>query len=424
MKYLKKFKLFEQLFYSNDIAQILEYIDDEPVARLLMKLQSDVDFYDDDEFVNYLDISDNPEMIKFLPTKDRGEDDELNYEKTKMPTRIGRIINQILNRVKRYFTLKTEHDVIVSEDVQEKNHFTLIIPRIRNNPKHTFIFDNEGEPSKITITIEGVTRGVYYQLPQKQVFQAKLKKYTKSFAYNKGVFYFIEIEADESFSKFRGLELKAELEATTNINIKESQIESFVRKFTGYIKSNKSGPDAKIEIVKGEEIRYWYDCKNYKSYKGQLGSSCMASEDCTKFMDIYCENKDVVSMLILKQEGKLVGRALLWKLSNGNYFMDRVYTALDADREVFYNYAIEKEYFYKKGPEIYKKKSIQNNRREFAVAIKHVDYDYYPYLDTFKYLEKKGKGGVLTIVPINYEYTLVLNRTDGGVSYLEEGETL
>ena len=72
---------------------------------------------------------------------------------------------------------------------------------------------------------------------------------------------------------------------------------------------------------------------------------------------IYTENPDVCKMLILIEDDKLIGRALVWKLSSikiygkdpvqDSWFMDRQYTIKDSDVEKFRNYAKEKGWIYK-----------------------------------------------------------------------------
>jgi len=42
---------------------------------------------------------------------------------------------------------------------------------------------------------------------------------------------------------------------------------------------NKNALD-NFEIVKGKDIRYWYNVDNYSQVKGQLGSSCMRYDYC------------------------------------------------------------------------------------------------------------------------------------------------
>jgi hypothetical protein len=47
--------------------------------------------------------------------------------------------------------------------------------------------------------------------------------------------------------------------------------------------------------------------------EGQLGSSCMARR---KYLSLYENNPDVCQMLILTEDDKLIGRAIVWKVKS------------------------------------------------------------------------------------------------------------
>jgi hypothetical protein len=88
--------------------------------------------------------------------------------------------------------------------------------------------------------------------------------------------------------------------------------------------------------------------------EGTLGNSCMAKK--SGIFNIYTENPEMCQLLILlNEEDKLIGRALIWKLKSLNIhksdeeviFMDRQYSILESDVEKFRNYAKEKGWSYK-----------------------------------------------------------------------------
>ena len=92
--------------------------------------------------------------------------------------------------------------------------------------------------------------------------------------------------------------------------------------------------------------------KNYFSSHGALGGSCMADEGKSTFR-VYTENQKKVQLLILIDgDGKIHGRALVWKLKESpceaKYFMDRVYTNRDSDVNRFKDFANNEGWFYKK----------------------------------------------------------------------------
>jgi hypothetical protein len=67
-------------------------------------------------------------------------------------------------------------------------------------------------------------------------------------------------------------------------------------------------------LVSGSDISKWYSCDNYKDMEGQLGSSCMARK--RNIFSIYENNPDVCQMLILTEDDKLIGRAIVWKVKS------------------------------------------------------------------------------------------------------------
>ena len=133
-----------------------------------------------------------------------------------------------------------------------------------------------------------------------------------------------------------------------------------------------------IEFVDGEDIRYWYLEKNYLLYEvGSLGKSCMRHDHCQQFLDIYVDNPNICKLMIYKVDDRISMRALLWTLSDGSMYLDRVYSNSEADAIILMNYAKEKGWRYfdtsVATPDIYIKTPLI--------------YAEYPYMDTFKYLD-------------------------------------
>jgi hypothetical protein len=122
----------------------------------------------------------------------------------------------------------------------------------------------------------------------------------------------------------------------------DKEIEEFVNLY----KSTHTKEKNKFKIVKGDEIKEWYDEDCYADSKGTLGGSCMRDVP-GKYFNLYAKNEKVCSLLIYIDENKkLIGRALVWKLSespcDAKYFMDRIYCNNDSDVIKFKNYAEEK----------------------------------------------------------------------------------
>ena len=186
----------------------------------------------------------------------------------------------------------------------------------------------------------------------------------------------------------------------SNPDIKDDTIQKFADKFIGRIpKTGEGESGGEFKIVSGDDIKFWYDRKNTKLKSGsELDKSCMAQGYKLRFMDFYCQNSSIKLVIKLDGDGKLVARALLWKLescSDGkSWFLDRCYCNDNSDEVAIYE-------FLKSNPEY-----ANLNRRESkkinagAGCIMTVKLDaaiskYYPYLDTFKFLYIKYEDGKL-----------------------------
>jgi hypothetical protein len=175
---------------------------------------------------------------------------------------------------------------------------------------------------------------------------------------------------------------------------KDKDFEDFVNAY----KASKVDTSKEFRLVNGEDIHKYYQMKNYYSSHGALGGSCMADEGKSKFR-VYTENKKKVQLLILiDSDGKIHGRALVWKLKESpceaKYFMDRVYTNADSDVIKFKMFAEEKGFLYKQKNNsyiednikfMYKGKSLMG---EVKVKLDG-DFKNYPFIDTLCFLSKK-----------------------------------
>jgi hypothetical protein len=163
------------------------------------------------------------------------------------------------------------------------------------------------------------------------------------------------------------------------VNVIPADIERFVNKYKTAWKEEKTPKDP-IQLVSGEDIKYWYHVKNYQDEdSGQLGNSCMRYPRCQSFFRIYTDNPDVCQLaILLDDDDKLIGRCLVWKTMNGGVYIDRIYTRHDNDVEFMYNKLIKK----------------------FPNALSHYNYDHeedyisvklsFDYTDEFK----KSRGDV------------------------------
>lgn len=163
--------------------------------------------------------------------------------------------------------------------------------------------------------------------------------------------------------------------------LEPSEIEKFVNTYKSRFDSLKSG-ESRFEEVSGEIIKHWYSSDNYESVSGQLGNSCMRSPRYKNFFNIYTQNPEVCSLLILRSAenyDKICGRALVWKLSDGKTYMDRVYVIRDSDFQSYDDYAKKRGWL---NEESMGYKDFSN----MVVKLKHWKFEQYPYMDTFKCL--------------------------------------
>ena len=218
---------------------------------------------------------------------------------------------------------------------------------------------------------------------------------------------------------------------------KDKDVEDFVNK----MKAASSLKGEEFELVDGKDIEFWYKEDNYAEVKGSLGNSCMRNE--SGIFRIYTDNPEVCKMLILKENDRLLGRALIWKLNSikewrgtdkieSEYFMDRQYTIKDSDVEKFRNYAKEKGWLYKTYNNHYSflgvtKPDGDDIKADMTVQVKKADsydYDYgrYPYLDTFRrYNPQTGIFYNDEDEDSDNEGMYILDDTGGGYRTIEGG---
>lgn len=443
MKLLKKFdefELFEKLFFSNDLSDIITqmYKEDKVAQFLYLLSYRNQDLYDDDEDLNYIDLSNEINKLSFVLKRRKAEDHDLIFNQNSMPTRIGKVINKIYTSVKPYFKVEAEIEITIKK-TDEGLRITTPITETDNKLKFMMFslpdlgdwssisLKNQSKPGKFKFNVIGIYGPEFIELNETKTYEGKLLAedcdylcdrnwYTANISNIEKEQEFLAdcAEASELLKLYVNKNIKVRLQLESNIEITSQDIEEFVNKTTAYLKVNKAGGSAKLEMVKGEDIRFWYDEKNYQSKRGDLGNSCMSNSKCQRFFDIYVKNSDRVSLIVLKNnEGKLLGRALLWLLDNSRYFLDRCYCILDADAIIFYNWAKEKGFLYKKRGNIYDSldDSKQNNLM-MTVSIDYCSFSSYPYLDTFRFLDMED--GTLTNKKIEQKSYRVLSETNGG----------
>lgn len=197
-----------------------------------------------------------------------------------------------------------------------------------------------------------------------------------------------------------------------------AQIEEFVNAYrTEYDLARKKG-DQTFKVVRGREIETRYIETSFvekNKFPGHdsLHGSCMRKTSCAGFFEIYIDNPDVCELLVmLDDEGKTMGRALLWTLESGDRYMDRIY-CVDTNTNIgkFYDWAKTNGIKYKNG-------LTPILPFDSTVRVKAKSYRYYPYMDTFKFYDPEQ--GLLTREFSSDDGVLYLQSTHGGGPLLED----
>lgn len=181
--------------------------------------------------------------------------------------------------------------------------------------------------------------------------------------------------------------------------------DSYYEDFTNAIKSyisimgdeDGNGKKITLKLVSGDDIAYYYNEERYSRLMGtgtNLWGSCMRYSKCEKYFGIFTKNPDVCSLLIaLDEEGLVLGRALVWTFTTGKMGMDTIY-AHESLIEAFISWAVENEAYYKDSQSCHHGEFDRLNRERVhhyaKVNLKHHDFEYYPYMDTLRYLTYDG----------------------------------
>ena len=127
------------------------------------------------------------------------------------------------------------------------------------------------------------------------------------------------------------------------------------------------------EIVYGKDILKGYTSKYYT--KDKQFTSCMT--DRFDFLKMYTDNPNQIGLMIFYLNHEVCGRCLVWTADDGKMYHDRVYYSHDWIRPAILA-TIEKA-------------SLQSITTNLTVTLDNIDFDYYPYMDTFCFGSTKDK---------------------------------
>jgi len=195
-----------------------------------------------------------------------------------------------------------------------------------------------------------------------------------------------------------------------NIDFTETELVTFINNFKAYHDKMKN---VDISIVKGNDILKWYLIDNYiDSNNGTLNNSCMADAKKNHFMKIYADNPNKISMVIIKEDNELVARALLWKIDESNYYLDRIYYTDGSQQRFIHSWVLENIVNNDKD-KLLSHLEFDNTRGDISIQLDKINYDFYPYMDSFPFLYEKLEDGEQT----GNGYVANYNLLDDGKNY-------
>ena len=192
-------------------------------------------------------------------------------------------------------------------------------------------------------------------------------------------------------------------------------VEKFYNCFVAY----QTNTSTEILELKGDDILEAYKEENYLLVKSSLGGSCMS--DKLDNIKLYTLNPNVVSLLVIKTFGKIVGRCFIWNTNQGKV-MDKQYTCFDWVNSKFDTILKKNNYICQSTLEDYP------NCKKIDIQLENIDVDKYPYIDTFRFLNRK-KGLLTNAFNEDMEYKrtkeeyldfIQLSRTTGDYIYFDE----
>lgn len=398
-----------KLILSQKLTNILKCMGDNNLAKKLLSIQNK----DIKSVYNYIDISDNDDLVTFIPTSKLeklldGKPDESEVVDN------GRYLKPYSNANRKIFaTLGYDPGTKPRNwDEDEDGYGVNYIPDV--GTIGIVVAEATGEVSGNTYCLFRHSDG------KEIVFNKESLKISDNSA--------IVWKTNRNAIKI-GRFIRSIFDGVLETNSKD--IEEFVNKYKAAYAMEKDELK-KFDIVSGSDIRRFYNKGNYLSGGGPLNNSCMASVD-SDFFDIYVDN---ARMVVLYTNGghikddkyvsdKIRGRAILWNdvTMDGEpiTFMDRVYTTLDSDVELFKAFAKENGWWYKKNQSMEPFDNLTNGDRDICDAelVKKmicVDYENYPFLDTLCHINMDTK----IASNVRDDYHRRLRSTGGGYEHSDD----
>lgn len=378
-----------KITYTSNFMEVLNKIDS-PIAKKLISLQGD----DKDIDRNYIDI--NKDKIDSILFKPQDKINKVNYKLISN----GNVYDNLSISAQKLGLINKFVDPISGEKGKIIKELTIDeLNKISPSNLWNYIYYNNGD---IIVVFEFEIESKSYQaLTTKSNL---VKDYSSITNTDVNVGRFIRAFLTKIGEKFT-----------------DKQIENFVDQYKKVMQM-KNDIFSRFKEIKGEDIKHCYLVDNYESESGSLGGSCMRYPKCQDFFDIYVENPDKVSMVILLSEedsSKIAGRAILWLDDNDRYIMDRIYFIRTADILLFKEYCNSKGYYHKKSQDyssitsfILNGDELDDYESKVVITLKKKSYEAYPYMDTMKYYS--SESGLISNRHSSVQGYIELTETDGG----------
>lgn len=395
------------LYYSDDFIETLMVMNTD-LSKLLLTISKE----DLDTNINYIDIGDSPDMITFIPDAKAEAlfapipppDNKSNWQRAEL-------IDP--SRAYEYSTTIFIDNGIDTHDLPAPMIHTKGWARVVKSYSHSEAWHFKADLDD-PIFIESVkqsTEKANCTVPPDPTLIVRQDSFYAKDAHSPAIKIIDPKKELTKATKGRnpikvGRVIKKLLQLAGYNNPTDSELEGFVNLYKStyvFIKDKFHN----FKLVSGEDIKHYYLHTNYfNNKKGTLGQSCMRWDKCQTFFNLYTENPNQCNLLTLTDpiSGKVLGRALVWKLDHvyvsdkdlGKMtFMDRIYTYEDSMVNQFIEYAKDKGWSYKS-----KQQSSENftmitpsgdlEGPGLVVELEQSDDNWeFPYVDTLKYFNDR-----------------------------------
>ena len=372
-----------KIVFKNDLIKTLRKVDHQIAIDLLSIIDQDVDVT-----MNIFDVGENPDSIKFYNTNQIKDDEKY----------------QIIDYGRTYDTFTSLFKLAGVENTTTLSNGTIgKVVNIwdGNNAGHLGTFAVWPSDLKIAQFLSDSGHTAFIQMSGIRKIDGELKGLPQETRIGR---------------------VATKLLQKVNKKYSPKEVEEFVNKFKSTVEILRDKLKS-FKIVSGDDIAYWYSEMRYVSGNGTLQNSCMRYSSCEDYFSVYTENKDKVSLLILKSEDnedKITGRALIWKLDSGETFMDRIYYTKEEEVELFKEYARKNGWIFKVRQNMDFWGDVEfTDGKQNSMIIKvtlNTNFDKFPYMDTMRFLYK-NKGIISNQERLDNDYNdHRLDRTEGWLS--------